>query len=190
MTKSKVLEKIEYEQKLKRQCVRRRAISAILLIMLNILYAIYEVNWLEMSIEVNWLEMSIEMNWLEMSIWWTLVAFFFWAVMLAASWIVFILLSNHFGEQCDDKMDEFNSKLEEEKLVQYLGERKMKLHLQLGDMEEEFSQVVMNPKIKWYVQRCGNHFFRVTAYKGSKMVWTKVVEYEFIDSHFKVTYSK
>lgn len=100
MTESKVLEKIKYEQKLKRQYVWRCAITAILLVMLNLLYVF------NMGHIANWLE-----------IWWLSVDYFFWGVMVGGSLIVFGLLSVRFKEQYDDKLDEFNSKSEEEKFV-------------------------------------------------------------------------
>lgn len=177
MKESKVLRKMEYEERLRRRQIIEKS-AFLLLSAVIIAIAVWygsEILFRERSPEGLFLQKKGE-HYIEVVMVICLPAFILDIV---------YFIWNEVKPNYEEKITEFNDLLREEEFFQYLGNQKLEVELQLRMASEDFIETIKNQKIKYYVQREGIDSLYMTAYDGSKEVWHETVDYEFFDLYFK-----
>ncbi len=175
---SKVLREMEYMEKVRRrQSIKKFAFNVVALffVILGVWY-LFKILTREI-IEGGVIQPGGE----------TLVEIVLLVMVISFALVIVDSIRENEREKTEEKIDEFEKLLREEKFLQYLGEKKMEVELQL-DLQMasgDFEETIKNPRVKYYVQREGTDLLYMTAYEGSEKIWDETVDYEFFDFYFE-----
>ncbi len=177
--KSNVLRKKEYEERVMRRHVVKKSALLLLSVVLIWLAVWYEKEILfrERSPEGQYLQARCERE----------IESVMLICLLGEILLILCFIWYDVNEKYKQKIAEFGDLLKEEEFFQYLGNQKLEVELQLDlrMASKDFIETIKNPKIKYYVQREGMDLLYMTAYKGSKKVWSKTVDYKFFNLYFE-----